>query len=82
MHFTLKQKVLKIKKKTEKKNLETNNYCLDLLNFLRMYWREKKNELYGVQNTVKALLQSNTCERLLKYTYNLFPKENLRSKVH
>lgn len=23
-----------------------------------MYWREKKNELYRVQNTVKALLQA------------------------
>lgn len=58
------------------------NYCLDILNFLRMYWREKKNELYRIQNIVKALLRNNTCERLLKYTYNLLRKENFQSKAH
>ena len=47
-----------------------------------MYWREKKNELYRIQNIVKALLRNNTCERLLKYTYNLLRKENFQSKAH
>ena len=59
-----------------------HNYCLDILKFLRMYWREEKNELYRIQNIVKALLRRNTCERLLKYTYNLLRKENFRSKAH
>lgn len=59
-----------------------HNYCLDILKFLRMYWREEKNELYRIQNIVKALLRNNTCERLLKYTYNLLRKENFQSKAH
>lgn len=59
-----------------------HNYCLDILKFLRMYWREEKNELYRIQNIVKALLRKNTCERLLKYTYNLLRKENFQNKAH